>query len=119
MRLGLIALLLFTPASYAAEPAAESVKVAQLLLNNPDVTGALYRENITTLVDIASTPVSPGVTRYDLKFERRCECLGGSAHVVITEDLTPTHLDGLAEYTHEIHFDGSWSGSSPWDIMGD
>lgn len=119
MRLRLIAIFLFTTATYAAEPAAESVKVAQLLLNNPEVTSALHEENITTLVDIASTPVSPGITRYDLKFERHCECLGASAHVIITEDLTPTHVDGLPEYTHVIHFDGSWSGGFPWNIIGD
>jgi hypothetical protein len=65
----------------------------------------LKQNNSTHLVDVQISTVSRGVFRYELVFNRQCECLPSTAYVSILEDTTPTERDGAIKYTSSIRIE--------------
>ncbi len=103
MKFTLIAILIFSSLSSFAVPVSkEASMVSRVLVNSPEVVAKLNQAGITTLTDIKSITIKPGVTKYVLKYGRFCECIPATAVVTVLEDATPTYADGLPEYQSDV-----------------
>lgn len=95
-------LALSSISAFAADPSTETTTVARLLINNRTVVDTLDKENIDHLTAIESRSTTPGVTEYQLTFNRNCFCIPAKAVATITEDLRPTYRDGAPIYTSDL-----------------
>ena len=94
--------ILFSFSVFAATPSQESVNVARVLINNPDIVKVLKENNSSNLVDADMEEVTTGIYHYTLVFDRQCHCTPSIATVRILEDTTPTFRDGEIEYYSSI-----------------
>lgn len=99
----MVAVMAFCATNALADKSAvESAKISKILVNNPGLVSELNKNNTDTLVDVTAETVKQGVTKYTLFFRRSCFCQPMGSKVTITEDLTPTYVDGAPEYSYSI-----------------
>ena len=88
-------------AVYAETPKIVAIRVANVLINNPDVAEKLKSENLS-VTDLTIVEQSPGLTEFNFRLRRLCECVPKSGELRILQDLTPTYSDGKPKYTVEL-----------------
>jgi len=98
-------IFLATANVFAAQPGAETARVAKVLTHIPQIVEQLNGQATDALTDVQVTEVTQGLNEYVLTFQRSCRCLEKSATVNVTEDLRPTFSDGPPVYTATVTFE--------------
>jgi hypothetical protein len=98
----LVANALVVSTASAEVPTRETMQVARVLINSPEIVQKLKANISEHLTNFEVKELERGVLRYNLRFVRQCECLPSTAEVTIIEDLRPTEIDAPAKYTSSI-----------------
>ncbi|MCB0347609.1 MAG: hypothetical protein KDD37_02180, partial [Bdellovibrionales bacterium] len=100
----LVTILCLFSATVFAKPSknAESIRLANVLLDNPAVAAELSEANVNIIDYSVAEEGVGGQYKYTLQVDRTCFCAPKPGTLIIHQDLRPSYADGAIKYSYEL-----------------
>ena len=99
--LSVLLLFSFNLSAGEAEPTSDTLKVANVLVDNADTLVKVKAKNLS-VVSYTTESLGQGKTRYVFKLDRTCFCLPTAGVLTVVQDMTPTYADGPIAYEVDL-----------------